>query len=308
MKRFFFALVLFFVLLYLFSHPSEAFSAAHFGLYLWFDTLVPTLLPMMIFSNLLVQFDLVQYLVRFFAPLTARLFHLSTYGTYALLIGFLCGFPMGAKTLSDLSHNGQLSKEEASYLLPFINNVSPMFLINIVVLQTIQDTSYLIPTIFIVYGSAILYGIFTNPSFRKKQTLFNATYKKQTSKIQIRFELIDACIMNAVFTILKMGSYVIAFSIFSRMIQSLPTAHSLLQSFLVGSMELTNGISFLGAQNIPFPQKYFALCLASVWGGFCALAQTKSVLSSGSFSIRTYLKGRGFICLIASVLSACFLI
>lgn len=307
MKRFFSALLLFTLLFYLFSHPSDAFAAAQSGLHLWFDTLIPTLLPTMIFSNLLIQLDLVQCFVRFLSPITARLLHLSTYGTYALFIGFLCGFPMGAKTICDLQKNGQLSKEEASYLLPFVNNVSPMFLINIVVFQIIKDSSYLLPTLLIVYGAPIIYGILTNQIYRQKISLADTVYKKQASKIQVHFELIDACIMNAVFTILKLGSYVILFSILSRLIQSFPTPHMFLQSFFVGSMELTNGIAFIDAQSIPFPQKYFFLCMFCVWGGFCALAQTQSVLSSASISIGVYIKARILICFIASLLTCCFL-
>ncbi len=307
MKRFFSALFLFTLLFYLFSHPSDAFAAAQSGLHLWFDTLIPTLLPAMIFSNLLVQLDLVQCLVRFLSPITARLLHLSTYGTYALLIGFLCGFPMGAKTISDLQKNGHLSREEASYLLPFVNNVSPMFLMNIVVFQTIKDSSYLLPTLLIVYGAPVIYGILTNQRYRQKVSSVDMVYKKQASKIQVRFELIDACIMNAVFTILKLGSYVILFSILSRLIQSFPTAHMFLQSFFVGSMELTNGIAFIHTQPLPFPQKYFFLCVICVWGGFCALAQTQSVLSSDSLSISAYIKARIFICFIACLLTCCFL-
>jgi len=307
MKRFFSALLLFTLLFYLFSHPSDAFAAAQSGLHLWFDTLIPTLLPTMIFSNLLIQLDLVQCFVRFLSPITARLLHLSTYGTYALFIGFLCGFPMGAKTIYDLQKNGQLSKEEASYLLPFVNNVSPMFLINIVVFQIIKDSSYLLPTLLIVYGAPIIYGILTNQIYRQKISLADTVYKKQASKIQVHFELIDACIMNAVFTILKLGSYVILFSILSRLIQSFPTPHMFLQSFFVGSMELTNGIAFIDAQSIPFPQKYFFLCMFCVWGGFCALAQTQSVLSSASISIGVYIKARILICFIASLLTCCFL-
>ena len=307
MKRFLSALLLFALFFYVFSHPSDAFIAAQSGLHLWFDTLIPTLLPTMIFSNLLIQLDLVKYLVRFFSPVTSRLMHLSTYGTYALLIGFLCGFPMGAKTISDLERNGQLSKEEASYLLPFINNVSPMFLMNIVVFQTLKDASYLIPTLLIVYGAPIIYGILTNQSYRRTISSADTVYKKQASKIQVRFELIDACIMNAVFTILKLGSYVILFSILSRLIQSLPTANIFLQSFFVGSMELTNGIAFIATQSLPFTQKYFFLWMICVWGGFCALAQTQSVLSSGSLSIGAYIKARLMICLIACLLTCCFL-
>lgn len=308
MKRFFSALTLFVLLFYLFSHPSDAFAAAQSGLHLWFDTLIPTLLPMMIFSNLLIQLDLVHCLVRFLCPLTSRLLCLSTYGTYALIIGFLCGFPMGSKTISDLSKNGQLSDAEASYLLPFVNNVSPMFLINVTVLQTMRDARYLVPTLLIVYGAPMIYGILTNQSFRKKMPPTGAVYKKQTSKIQIRFELIDACIMNAVFTILKLGCYVILFSILSRLIQSLPFQDVWLPAFLVGSIELTNGITFIGAQDFPFAQKYFLLCLTCVWGGLCALAQTQSVLASNALSIRSYLKARILICMIACLLTVCFLL
>ncbi len=306
MKRFFSGLILSLLLLYLFSHPSDGFLAAQSGLDLWFHTLIPTLLPTMIFSNLLIQLDLVQGLVRVAAPVTARLFRLSACGTYALVIGFLCGFPMGAKTVSDLFRSGRLSREEASYLLPFVNNISPMFLINVVIMQTMRRTSFLLPTLLIVYGSPLIYGILANQAFRRR--LSGAEYKKQTSKIQIRFELIDACIMNAVFTVLKMGSYVILFSILSHILQTVPIPSRFVQSLLVGSMELTNGISFVGTQALPFRQTYFLLCILSVWGGLCALAQTKSVVASDLVPFGSYLKARIVICLIACLLAACFLL
>ena len=156
------ALAFFFVLLF----PQESFSAASSGLLLWYETLVPTLLPVMILSHLLLSSGLALRLSRRICrPLTALL-SISPGGVYALLAGFLCGCPMGAKVLSELRKNGQISQAEASYLAAFVNNVSPAFLTNFLVINHMQSTSLVMPTLVILLGAPLLYGLFSNHRYR----------------------------------------------------------------------------------------------------------------------------------------------
>ena len=48
--------------------------------------------------------------------------------SYALLLGLLCGYPMGTKITSDLYGCGRISRREAEYLLTFTNHASPVFI------------------------------------------------------------------------------------------------------------------------------------------------------------------------------------
>ena len=85
-------------------------------LLLWFHTVLPTLLPFMLCSSAIVAFGAVPAITRPLAPLFSRL-SLSENGSYALMAGILCGYPMGPKTAADFLAEEEISTEEARYLL-----------------------------------------------------------------------------------------------------------------------------------------------------------------------------------------------
>ena len=116
----------------------------------------PERTPFMITSNLLIKTNLVYFLSKVLHPLFGRLFHVSSSGCYAILIGFLCGYPMGAKTISDLILSNQISVQEGRYLLSFCNNTSPMFLLSYIVMQTFDDQTLAFATLGIFLISPVL--------------------------------------------------------------------------------------------------------------------------------------------------------
>lgn len=60
MKRFLFLLPFLIMLSFLLLFPDTSFTCAASGLMLWFETLLPSLLPFMIISNLLIRTDLLK--------------------------------------------------------------------------------------------------------------------------------------------------------------------------------------------------------------------------------------------------------
>ena len=103
MKRFWIPLSALFVFLFCILHPSEAVSGAAAGLSLWYCTVLPTLLPCMVLSGYLISTGLMEKMPP--AP-------------FAFLIGWFCGYPMGAKTIADLYKKRSIL---ASSLVHFIN-------------------------------------------------------------------------------------------------------------------------------------------------------------------------------------------
>ena len=100
------------------------------GLNLWFQKMIPTLLPFMILSGILIRMNLSDSFARLFSPLLKPLFRLSDSCIYVLVIGFLCGFPMGARVTAESYQRGKISRREAELLLAFCNNSNPVFLIS----------------------------------------------------------------------------------------------------------------------------------------------------------------------------------
>ena len=154
------------VLLLLLTHPSLSLEGARNGLLLWYQTVLPTLLPFMICSNVIVMLGGVSLLTSPFRPLLKPVFKLSGEGSYVLISGLLCGYPMGAKTCSEFLDHGRISLKEARYLLAISNHPSPMFLLGYVAtnlspalsMTTVLLSLYL-PILPVAWAARGLYGV-----------------------------------------------------------------------------------------------------------------------------------------------------
>ena len=159
MKRILLTCLLALLLGFLLFFPDQALACAGSGLLLWYKNLVPVLLPFMFLSNLLIRLDCVLLLTGLIHPLLGRLFGTSLYGSYAVLAGFLFGCPMGAKVTGDLLSQNLICEEEAGYLVSFVNNLSPAFIISFAVHQNLGIPSLTGPTLCILYGAPLLWAL-----------------------------------------------------------------------------------------------------------------------------------------------------
>ena len=146
-------------LTYLLLHyPKQSLEYASIGLDLWFKKMIPTLLPFMILSGIMVRMNLTERFARCFHPLFHMLWGTSLNGSYVILMGMLCGFPMGARVIGELCHAGKLSEDEGAFLLAFCNNIGPIYFISFV-MGTLSLSGNYIPFI-IMYGVPLVYGCF----------------------------------------------------------------------------------------------------------------------------------------------------
>ena len=145
------ALVLLSLFFTMLLFPETVFRGACDGLLLWYQILIPTLFPYLIVTGLLLKTDGAAIVSRLLFRPFHLLFGTSFYGSFAVLSGFLCGYPMGAKIIADLLLQGKISLEEASYLLSFCNNASPSFVITFLVLNTIHQKAFCIPALLLLH-------------------------------------------------------------------------------------------------------------------------------------------------------------
>ena len=149
------------------THSSLSLAYAALGLNLWYEKMVPVLLPFMILSGTLIRMGMTDSLIRPVKPLFGRIFRLPGPGIYVILVGFLCGFPMGARTIADLRNRQELSSEEGQYLLAFCNNLGPVYFLGFVL--PLLHRKLLFPYVFGMYGVPFVIAC-TKIGFRRKQT------------------------------------------------------------------------------------------------------------------------------------------
>ena len=276
------------LLLFLLLDPVQATEASAAGLMLWFDSLVPALLPFLILSNLLIALDAVTLLTHWMYPLFHGIFGCSKEGCYAIAAGFLCGYPVGSKVTADLVRERHISAEEGNYLLCFCNNVSPAFLISYCLNKRLERPDLVFPSLLLVYGVPLFLALFL-----RHGRSFSSLSIKRASGSQISFKIVDACMMNGLESILKLGCYIILFSMLARLLMKVPCPFPYLTYGSVGILEITNGIQLVTSEpSLPvFVQYIFVLGFAA-FGGISGAAQTESMILDSGLSLKAYLKAK----------------
>lgn len=297
-----FFLTLMFLLLtgLLLTYPLESLTFSLTGLQLWFNKMIPALLPFMILSGMMVRLNLTEYFARILSPVLTPLLHIRLNGIYAIVIGFLCGFPMGAKTIAELYSCGKLTKKEASFLLAFCNNIGPVYFISFV-LPTL-GLKRKAPYLFGMYGLPLLYGIFLRYTLYKKEldalsgTGFRTgnnclsaaeSHSAKAVRPASLLDTLDDAILSGLYSISKLGGYMILFNLLNlapeTLLPSVPADGRNYAGLINCLLEITSGISRMG-NSAPL-----AVLLLLPFGGFSCIAQTYSMIKETDLSLQGYI-------------------
>ena len=279
--------------------PRQTFEGASNGLLLWFQIVLPTLLPFIILSNLLIHTNGVTYISAIVKPFVQRLFRVSDYGCYAVFVGFFCGYPMGAKVVADLIQTEKISQQEGQYLLSFCNNTSPMFIISFIVMQNLKNESLLLGTLVILYLAPVVCSFLFRRLYKIQTRM--SSQKIHNHTFDFDFQIFDTCIMNGFETITKVGGYIILFSILFSLAKQLPLM------WFLPALEITCGVSHITSLGIPLAILFpYVLALTS-FGGFCAIAQTNSMIQDTKLSIVPYIIQKLITALVTSLLAMIYI-
>lgn len=310
-------LLSFFVLMIL--YPKTVFLAASEGLLLWFQTVLPTLLPYMILNNLLIHTSALHWICRITAPVFCRIFSTSYYGTFAVISGFLCGYPVGAKTTSDLLEKQHITYDEAGYLLSFCNNTSPVFVISYVVHQNLQDPSLTVPFLLILFLSPVLASFLFRRfySLHRVETI-NAHYShdiNNTLSISAKSisdqspdrssDLFDVCIMNAFEALTKIGGYMMLFAVAIRLLSECFPENSFTLP-LYATLELSTGIRMIAQSSYPDIYKILFSAALTAFGGWCCVMQTYSMTAKDRMPMIPYIAEKLVTAVVTSLLVSAY--
>ena len=296
-KLIFLCLLLF--IAYILTAPKDAVNAASVGLVLWYTRVLPTLLPFVILSNILMDSNYLQYLNKITAPLVSRLIPVSDNGAFVLLSGFLFGFPIGSKNCAALLASGKITRREADVLFIITNNISPVFVTSFILYTQLKLSHLSAVTLLILYFPALLLGsilLSTDARRTKDRTAFHAQ-KQPASGSQMNFKIIDTGIMDGFETLTRLGGYIMLFSMIASLLQKLPVPR-VVTLILTGMVEITNGIAMLPDSGLPKSTQYVLVVVYTAFGGLSGIAQTSSMIRDTPLSIKRY-------CIAKLVLAAC---
>ena len=212
------------LLAFLLLHPGEGLASARAGMTLWLNTLLPTLLPFMILTGVLIHTKGIEKILSPLKPAFRFFLGTDVYGGYVFILGMVCGYPMAARLASDLYEAGRISRTEALYLTTFCSSASPVFIITYLGHLCLNNRIPVPVLFFILFsGNMAAMVIFRFAVFRNHKIFpFNVTKKakpdtcyekKETSEADSPGVILDVSIMNGFETITRLGGYILLFSI-----------------------------------------------------------------------------------------------
>lgn len=309
-----FGLYLTFVLLVFMLCLNSSFVSKSFseGLVLWYNNLVPLLLPFLLISGFFLS------MVDWEHPNRAGCLILL------FLCGLFCGYPIGAIAIGRLYKNHIVSKNFAHAIMPLCNNISPMFLMGYVCSQYLNGQVNTITVLAAIYLPQICYAIiyyllsknFLHISLFKSTKKTVHSFPDDTSNLQTPLSETagalseyaaaqdigntPSVIENSITTITVIGIYVAIFSVLYDLVitcaENIPALR-----ILACYLEITKGLSELSVLSLSYIQKTALILSVTSFGGVSSLFQSMHILKGTKLSFICYTFGK-CICAVFSYL------
>lgn len=283
----------------LLTFPGIAGAGVTQGLSSCANTLVPSLFPFMVLSAYLAESGLASAVGKYLQPVTRFLFRQPGCAAAVILMGFVGGYPAGAKTVSRLLEQGELTREQAGRLLCFCVSAGPPFVLTAIGACMLGNPAAGAVLLWSVTLSGLLLGLCTR--FRGSAQP-GAKAKKAAPPSGSPFV---SSVMGAGRSMAAMCALVVGFSVLIQFLEDLGAVRWVARFLLLKGFHPGNSISLL-----PFLTEITAGCrtgamagaslplfaFALGWGGICVHLQVFSLfrefpLSRWVFRLFRFLHG-----------------
>ena len=286
-RRYAFAFMSLFVIILFFKNAQAASLWVQNGLYLCGTRLIPALFPFMVLSSIAIESGALRALCKLPARLFLRAFKISEDATSAVIIGWLCGFPVGARSLCELYASERISFSEYKRCVCIASTPSPAFLIGAVGKETFG--SPLVGVVLYVLSILISALIGAVMALGDKSVPLPSPRTPQKKTARGFAGVFTNAVTSSAAGMVSVCAFVVFFCAFLGVIEGTldlfelsDTAAALIFSFF----ELTSGVARIGEIGAEWS---LALCgIAVGWSGLSVHFQTVSMCSDAPFELKPY--------------------
>lgn len=138
--------------------PADTLEASLRGLDIWWKVLFPALFPFFVISDMMLGFGIVHFFGKLLDPLMRPLFRLPGISGFIVAMGYVSGYPVGAKLTAQLYEQKLINRTEGERLVAFTTTSDPIFLIGAVSVGFFHNAA-LAPVLAAAhYGGALVIG------------------------------------------------------------------------------------------------------------------------------------------------------
>lgn len=263
------------------SFPAASSEGVRSGLSLCYRAVVPSVFPSLILTDLLFSRPC-KAIEKTVGRMFHLLFHTSPRGAVAWVAGLLSGFPVGAITVARDVERGALSREEGEYLLAFVNNTGPAFLVGGIGLGLFGSARLGWALYFLQIPVSLFVGFLLRPKARAVSP--PATLESTAVAAPV------SAIVRASEKTVRIAGFVCFFSVLSSLL-SLFLPDGLPLALASSILEVGCGAARASRLAAPFPALplvAFSVCFS----GLSVHFQTLSVLDGTGIRTKSYRRGK----------------
>ena len=285
--------------------PELTMEAMRDGIRLCGNVILPSLFPFFVLSSLVVELGMSRYLGKLLEPIMVPLFRVSGSCAAALALGFIGGYPVGARTAIQLYENGQCSRTEAERLLAFCNNSGPAFILGVVGAGVFGSGRLGLLLCLTHLLASLAVGVlfrFYRPGDRPRAK--GRTPHFQTASFPAAFtrsvtgalqSTLHICAFILFFTVLlrvlaRAGILDLLSRLLCALLSPLGLTRSWAERLLTGLLEVSSGVTSLTGGSLSGRLSMAAFMLG--WAGVSVHCQVLAFLGDSGLSMRTYVAGK----------------
>lgn len=293
--------------------PAQTLESALRGLSIWWQVLFPALFPFFVISELLLGFGIVHFFGKLLDPLMRPLFRLPGIGSFVVTMGYVSGYPVGARLTAQLWEQGLVKRSEGERLVAFTTTSDPIFLIGAVSVGFFQNAA-LAPLLAAAhYGGAFIIGLLmrfhdrhepvTESPRREQQRRTSRIIEATKAMHEARLldgrnlgKLLQDSIQSALRLMIVVGGLVVFFSVVMELLTRAGVVEALAEGLrllfgavglpakladasIFGLFEVTLGAKAAGGADTGLMHQTAVAAWILSWGGLSVHAQVVSLLS-----------------------------
>jgi sporulation integral membrane protein YlbJ len=306
-------------------YPAEGVEAAISGLKVFWEVVLPSLLPFFVLSEMMLGMGVVHFLGVLLEPLMRPLFNVPGVGAFALSMGLAAGYPMDAVITGKFRRSGLCSKVEGERLLSFTNTADPLFIFGAVAVGMFGRPDLGVILALAHYIASFTVGIVFkfykkddrlvgNSSTSISQTgimrrAVRALFKAHQEDGRPFGRLLGDAVKESMATLLMIGGFIMLFSVIVKMLTVFgffgmlsPILAGILGVFNIdpqlihavfnGILEIDLGSMAASRAAAPLMDKVIIASWIIAWSGLCVHGQVASVIHDTDIRMGPYIAAR----------------
>lgn len=271
-----FIIILSFIVLFIevLINKTLIFTTISYSLNIWVNTLIPSMFPFFIISDILINYQITSYIPKPLKKIFSKIFNTSEEIISIFFLSLLSGFPSGARNIRTIYDKKLITTKEATLALAFTHFANPLFVLSTVAVLFLGNEKYGYLILISHYLGNIIIGIL----LRNHNTTFNTNYNLSINKSQSFSTILIKAIKSSIDTLLLILGTLTCFLIVSSLIINKINVSSYLASIIKGILEMTMGLKSISILTIPDIYKVVISTMFISFGGLAVHMQVVSQL------------------------------